>query len=182
MGSLFLFEMFAWLLQYRRIRVISTFNCFMISIVAYFRICLNTYVPYYCSMTLRKQKNNVGQNCIRVYADELQIKQCRESIDVVSPSIEKLSKALNLAGNEVRLKILYLLHQETKLCVCDLSDMLNMSSSAISQHLRKMKDGFVVSNEKVGQTIFYSVRDEYTNLFQPFFKLIENNKALSELS
>lgn len=124
----------------------------------------------------------MGQNCVRVYADEIQIKQCRESIGAVEPSIEKLAKALNLAGNEVRLKILFLLDQETKLCVCDLGDVLQMNTSAISQHLRKMKDGGVVRNEKVGQTIFYSVSKEYLTLLQPFFKLIENNNAVTELA
>ena len=38
------------------------------------------------------------------------------------------------------LKILYLLQEEGQLCPCDLSDILGMNTSPISQHLRKLKD------------------------------------------
>ena len=77
--------------------------------------------------------------CIRVYADEKQIEKCKKEIEKVGGSIELLSSALSLAGNEVRLKILYLLFHQEKLCVCDLSDILFMSPPAVSQHLRKLK-------------------------------------------
>ncbi|WP_425291189.1 ArsR family transcriptional regulator [Spirosoma linguale] len=45
---------------------------------------------------------------------------------------------LNLAGNENRLKLIYLLKEEADLCVCDLSDILGMTIPAASQHLRKL--------------------------------------------
>lgn len=116
--------------------------------------------------------------CIRVLADPTQIKQCREKVKAVDQSIELLANALTLAGNSVRLKILFLLQEEGQLCPCDLSDILGMGVSAISQHLRKLKDGGVIENKKTGQTIFYSVKSEYTDVLKPIFKLISNNKVL----
>ena len=86
--------------------------------------------------------------CIRVFADQQQIKRCQQRIEQVSLSVTGLSNALGLAGNEVRLKILFLLHEEGELCVCDLSDILDMKISAISQHLRKLKDGKIVHLRK----------------------------------
>jgi len=71
--------------------------------------------------------------------------------------LRDIASVLNLAGNEVRLKIIFLLDQEREMCPCDLSDVLDMSVPAISQHLRKMKDGGIVKDRKVGQTIFYSI-------------------------
>ncbi len=82
-------------------------------------------------------KNN---SCIRIEADSKQIANCKQTIIELENSFDLLSNALNLAGNNVRLKILFLLSQEEELCVCDLSDILSMKISAISQHLRKLKD------------------------------------------
>ena len=119
-----------------------------------------------------------SNTCIRVLADANQIKQCREKVKSVDESVEVLTSALSLAGNSVRLKILFLLQEEGQLCPCDLSDILGMGISAISQHLRKLKDGRIIESKKTGQTIFYSVRSEYAAVLYPIFKLITNNKVL----
>lgn len=120
-------------------------------------------------------------SCIRVFADEQQIKNCKTEISKVETSIEMLSKALNLAGNEVRLKILYLLFNEERLCVCDLSDILSMSLPAISQHLRKLKDGNITQNQRVAQTIYYSLNPQYKVLLQGFFEKIGKNQILESI-
>jgi DNA-binding transcriptional ArsR family regulator len=119
--------------------------------------------------------------CIRVLADAAQIKECKEKIKSVDQSIDVLSSALVLAGNEVRLKILFLLQEEGQLCPCDLSDILGMTVSAISQHLRKLKDGRIIEFKKTGQTIFYSINPNYSDILKPVFKLISNNKVLESI-
>ena len=111
---------------------------------------------------------NYSNGCIRVFADQKQIERCRQNVADVSPSVGMLSKALHLAGNEVRLNILYLLHKEGELCVCDLSDILNMKTPAISQHLRKMRDGSIINYRKDAQTIYYFLEAEYHELFENF--------------
>lgn len=117
------------------------------------------------------------KTCIRVYADVDQINQCKQDIEKVEESVSRLAKALNLAGNEVRLKILFLLEKESKMCPCDLSDILNMTVPAISQHLRKLKDAGLVETKKVGQTIFYSISESNTNILNPIFKLLVSEKV-----
>jgi DNA-binding transcriptional ArsR family regulator len=116
--------------------------------------------------------------CIRVFADVNQINACKENLRKVDGSVSQLAGSLALAGNEVRLKILFLLQEEGQLCPCDLSDILSMNISAVSQHLRKMKDGKIITSNKTGQTIFYSMTDEYANIFKPIFKLITDNKIM----
>lgn len=111
--------------------------------------------------------------CIRVYADQNQIKQCKEKVSANARSFTQLGSILALAGNEARLKILYLLEEENELCPCDLSDILGMSVPAISQHLRKLKDGNIIQSKKVGQTIFYSLRSEHLKILKTFFKAID---------
>ena len=102
-------------------------------------------------------KYEVMNTCIRVFADSDQINRCREDLRSKEEGFLELADVLNLAGNAVRLKILYLLKQENELCPCDLSDILGMTVPAISQYLKKLKDAGIVTTKKSGQTIFYSV-------------------------
>ena len=94
------------------------------------------------------------QKCIRLYADQVQIAECKKKLKANTASLSQLSKVLELAANEVRLKILYLLEEEQQLCPCDLSDILGMSIPAVSQHLRKLKDGNIIESKRDGQTIY----------------------------
>lgn len=118
--------------------------------------------------------------CIRVLADVEQIKECKEKIAVNANAFGNLARVLELSGNEVRLKILYLLEEEGELCPCDLSDILGMSVPAISQHLRKLKDGNVIQSKRVGQTIFYSLTDDHLKVLRPFFKYINQENIKNQ--
>lgn len=105
--------------------------------------------------------------CIRVFANTEHIEQCQQRLAHVEPAIQSLASVLALAGNEVRLKILVLLAQEQQLCVCDIADVLQMTVSAVSQHLRKLKDGGVLHAHKVGQTVFYALSQPHLPVLQP---------------
>ena len=87
-----------------------------------------------------------NNSCIRQQADIEQINRCKDTVSELNESFDYLANGLSLVGNSVRLKILYLLFEEKRLCVCDLSDILGMNISAISQHLRKMKDRNLIRN------------------------------------
>lgn len=117
--------------------------------------------------------------CIRVFADLNQIKECKKKITANDKAFNNLARVLELSGNEVRLKILYLLKEEEELCPCDLSDILGMTVPAISQHLRKLKDGSVIQSKRVGQTIFYSLTDDHLKILKPFFKHINQNDKVN---
>jgi DNA-binding transcriptional ArsR family regulator len=93
-------------------------------------------------------------------------------------SFEDLSTILSLTGNPVRLKILYLLQQEGYLCVCDLSDILEMNVLAISRHLRKLKDSKRIYTRKEAQTIFYAIKKDKISLLTPFFKIVDDSNPL----
>ncbi|MBS3912992.1 MAG: helix-turn-helix transcriptional regulator [Bacteroidetes bacterium] len=121
-----------------------------------------------------------NQSCIRVFADKVQIDNCRRTLQANEKAFGKLSNLLALAGNEVRLKILFLLEEEKELCPCDLSDILGMSIPAVSQHLRKLKDGNIIEGRRDGQTIFYSLKPEQLTLLRPFFKIITGKNLIKE--
>ena len=119
-----------------------------------------------------------NNSCIRQQADLEQINRCKETVSELNESFDYLANGLSLVGNSVRLKILYLLFEEKRLCVCDLSDILGMNISAISQHLRKMKDRNLLETDREAQTIFYSLTKEYEKLLNPFFEILEKNKII----
>lgn len=121
-----------------------------------------------------------NNSCIRLYADQAQIQACKDKLKVIQKPITALSNVLALAGNEVRLKILYLLEEEKELCPCDLSDILGMTIPAVSQHLRKLKDSGIVQIRKEGQTIYYSLTQENLKIIKPFFKHINKETEKME--
>ena len=55
-----------------------------------------------------------------------------------------------------------------------------MTVPAISQHLRKLKDGGLVKDNKVGQTVFYELVESNTTLLEPILELLmqENKKEV----
>jgi DNA-binding transcriptional ArsR family regulator len=122
------------------------------------------------------------QECIREVADLNQINRCIDSLEKVEGSIDRLTDILKLAANDVRLKILYLLSREVHLCPCDLSDILDMSVPAVSQHLRKLKDGGLVETQRDGQTIFYSLNPLFNEILSPSFDQIKDNNILEVLA
>ncbi|MBK8501541.1 MAG: winged helix-turn-helix transcriptional regulator [Saprospiraceae bacterium] len=117
-------------------------------------------------------KRNNRNVCIRVCRNEAQIHRCRERMGELGPPITTLSGSLSLAGNEVRMKILLLLAEEHSLCVCDLSEILGMTLPAVSQHLKKLRDGGLVFTEQDGVTIYYHISATAKPLLDTLFQLL----------
>ncbi len=59
-----------------------------------------------------------------------------------------------------RVRILWAL-EISKMCVCDLSVVLNMTKSAVSHQLRLLKEAKLVKSEKIGKHVFYSLDDDH---------------------
>lgn len=132
------------------------------------------------TFTLNAMDNQ--RSCIRVYADQVKIQQCTEKINCVQPIFSRLAQVLDLMGNENRLKIIYLLREESNLCVCDLSDILGITIPAISQHLRKLKDAQLIQARKVGQTVFYSLRTDSTGILHSLLEHLETGQNVPLLA
>lgn len=75
-------------------------------------------------------------------------------------TIYRVSNLYKIFSDETRLKILNaLLYSE--LCVCDISELLNMSHSSISHQLKTLRDMKLVKNRKVGKSVYYSLKDDH---------------------
>lgn len=117
----------------------------------------------------------MNKTCIRVLADPVQIKECKESLNQLDEQLNLATQIFNLSGNAARMKILFLLHKEGEMCPCDLSDILDISVGGVSQHLRKLKDGKLVKDKKVGQTVFYSLVEENIQVIRPVLESLFND-------
>ncbi|TXB62321.1 MULTISPECIES: ArsR/SmtB family transcription factor [Phaeodactylibacter] len=113
-----------------------------------------------------------SNTCIRVKRDGKQIDRCKAKIEEIRVPISSLARMMSLVSNEVRMKILFLLRQEGRLCVCDLSEILEMKIPAVSQHLRKLKDAELVYFEKEGATIYYHIPSDIKSKLEIIFGLL----------
>lgn len=74
--------------------------------------------------------------------------------------VYELAEIFKTIGDPTRIKILYAL-KERELCVCDLSELLEMSSSAISHQLRVLRTNKLVKFRKEGRSVYYSLDDDH---------------------
>jgi len=93
-----------------------------------------------------------------------------------APAIDEAAELMKLAGNSTRLKLLYLLETLTEVSVSDLSDLLGVSVSAVSQHLAKLRARGLVGSRRDAQTIYYRLakHDFIDRLREEFFGVWAN--------
>ncbi len=87
-----------------------------------------------------------------------EIAAIRKSLEF-APELEEAAELFNLASNSTRLKMLFLLDRLKELCVCDLAEMLDVSVSAVSQHLAKLRAYGLAVTRRDAQTIYYRLSD-----------------------
>ena len=72
---------------------------------------------------------------------------------------EQAADLLSLMANEARLRV-FVLIMEDEWDVTSLAAAVNLSQSALSQHLKKLRDAKVVSVRRDAQTIYYSCKSD----------------------
>lgn len=76
---------------------------------------------------------------------------------------------LKLLGDQTRLTMLKLMDHHT-CCVCEFVEIFQVSQPSISQHIRKLRDVDLITEERRGQWVFYSINKEST--YYPFIQSI----------
>jgi len=77
--------------------------------------------------------------------------------------IAKIEKVFKALGDKSRLRIINMLGEKS-LCVCEITEVLKLSQSTVSGHLRVLKDAGLVEDEKDGLWVEYHLcRDEQFN-------------------
>jgi DNA-binding transcriptional ArsR family regulator len=73
--------------------------------------------------------------------------------------IDDLARILKALANNKRLEILYHII-DSELSVGEIEKMVDLSQSALSQHLAVLRRENIVKTRRKAQTIFYVVKDE----------------------
>ena len=74
--------------------------------------------------------------------------------------IDRLSQTYKVLGDPTRLKIVMALGGG-EMCVCDLAAFLDLTESAVSHQLRRLRDMSLVKKRREGQILFYSLDDDH---------------------
>ena len=74
-----------------------------------------------------------------------------------------LSELFKVFGDSTRIKILTAL-SHGELCVCDLSKLVGMTSSAVSHQLKILRSAKLVSCRRDGKTVFYALADDHVTM------------------
>ena len=86
-----------------------------------------------------------------------------------------LAELYKVFGDSTRIKILYVLF-ESEMCVCDIAQLLNMNTSAISHQLRVLKQSQLVKYRREGKTVFYSLADDHVRtIINQGWNILKNN-------
>ncbi|MDA3967113.1 MULTISPECIES: ArsR/SmtB family transcription factor [Helicobacter] len=72
----------------------------------------------------------------------------------------ELAELFKIFGDSSRIRILSLLSKE-KLCVSEISKILNLSNSAISHQLRILRQARLVRYQKHGKEVYYELDDDH---------------------
>lgn len=81
-----------------------------------------------------------------------------DAFQIMSASIHDAASVLKAMSSDTRLKILCALNKE-ELPVSQLAELTGQTSSAVSQHLTKLRSAGLVQSRRQAQMIYYSSTD-----------------------
>ncbi|KAB2878422.1 helix-turn-helix transcriptional regulator [bacterium] len=109
------------------------------------------------------------------FFDAKKIKVLRKKMRPDS-ELYQLSEVFSILGDTTRLKVVLALI-ETELCVCDIANFLGITKSAVSHHLRLMRNLRLVRFRRDGKMTYYSLDDHHIeNLLKQATDHIEERK------
>ncbi|MDP4657580.1 MAG: metalloregulator ArsR/SmtB family transcription factor [Algoriphagus sp.] len=89
----------------------------------------------------------------------------------------RIFKALS---EEPRVRILHLLMQNKELSISDLELILDFTQTKTSRHLIYLKNAGLLGSRRVDQWMFYYILEEYVEILQQIFKLIQKDINLTK--
>ncbi len=102
---------------------------------------------------------------------ESQMDVLRDELDIQN-WLDPLMSLMRAAGNDTRIRILYLLWRRGEVRVNDLATILELTTPAISQQLKKLRECGIVLTRRDAQTIYYRLNEAsvFVGCLISFFK------------
>jgi ArsR family transcriptional regulator len=98
--------------------------------------------------------------------------------------MEKIIKILKAISDNNRLRITCLIFHRSGLCVCEITEIIGLSQSTISTHLKKLQDAGLITYSKNGLWINYYINKDLEKIFLNFLSTLmiqlKNDKMIKE--
>ncbi len=129
----------------------------------------------------RREVND--ENCVQPDRSEDLLRSLRSEA-LASDRLVAMAAYFDAAGNETRLRMLYVLHRAGELCVCDLADIFEITQPSVSRHLKILREKALVQARRDAQTIYYSVCTDnaFAEMLVEFFESDETEAITLNLN
>jgi ArsR family transcriptional regulator, arsenate/arsenite/antimonite-responsive transcriptional repressor len=98
--------------------------------------------------------------------------------------LKTVIKILKAISDEGRLRIISLLSRRKDLCVCEIRELIGLSQSTISSHLKKLENSGLVNFSKDGKWINYNLDpnldSEIKKLLKGIISIIKDDPRLRD--
>ena len=101
--------------------------------------------------------------CTDVQVDDARVAATRPRLLAPGEAAE-IADIFALLSDASRVRVLFALLEAGELCVCDLAETVDMSSSALSHALRLLRTAGVVTNRRDGRMMRYRLADSHVRL------------------
>jgi len=87
--------------------------------------------------------------------------------------MERYTQKFRALGNNTRLRIVYLLLKaKSDLCVCEITDSLEIAQYNISRHLTILKNAGLIQEHKEGRWVYFRLVREETELNEAIYHTV----------
>jgi len=98
--------------------------------------------------------------------------------------MERIIKILKAVSDENKLRIICLIFHKSGLCVCEITEVIGLSQSTVSTHLKKLQEAGLITYSKDGLWInYYFNKNLEKNLLNPISLLmiqLKDDKKIKE--
>lgn len=88
-----------------------------------------------------------------------------------SDKLDKMASVANALSDPIRLQIIHLLKQHMDICTCEFQELLDLSQSKVSYHLRILLEAGLVKREVIANWRHYSLKEK--DILEKLEKLID---------
>ncbi len=86
--------------------------------------------------------------------------ECKDLKLLPDPEAKKLALIAHALSDPIRIQMIHLLGQSKDLCTCEFEELLGLSQSKVSYHLKKLLEAGIVNRQLFGTWSHYVLADK----------------------
>lgn len=88
------------------------------------------------------------------------------------------SQLFKAFSDEARIRILFLIFSNEKMCSSDLEHILDYTQTKTSRHLSYLKNAGIINFKRTDQFIYYYIKDELKDIVNQLFQYLNKDQTL----